>query len=212
MKPSKNNCMLFAALLAALLFLPTAVFGSESETSNSDYQDLTAKIAVDAFGKPSVERFEQMIKTGEFDFDCRSAKNKGNLLQYAAMTGDLNRVKEFLKLGADLNVKDMNNTTVLHYAAASGNLQLVEFLVEQGLDCKAINMIGRSVLHYAAQSGNLKLVERLVEQGLDVNAKDMVGSTVLMFAAWSGNLELVQWLVEQGLFINAWVYGLASRY
>ena len=71
-----------------------------------------------------VERFEQMFQTGSFDFSYCSAFGE-NVLHYAALTGNLNRVKELLEQGADVNVKAREDWTLLHSAARSGNLELV---------------------------------------------------------------------------------------
>ncbi len=81
------------------------------------------------FDEKDVKRFEQMFQTGNFDFTYRSDNLhfNANVLDYAALMGNLDRVKQLLELGADINSKNENGTTVLHCAAESGNLEIWRF-------------------------------------------------------------------------------------
>ena len=133
---------------------------------------MTQSILNKEFDSQSIERFEQMFQTGDFDFNYRSRYIKGAVLHYAALSGSQSRVELLLKRGADITIKDAYNRTVLHFAAQSGNLKLVQWLVELGLNVNKKDELKRTALHFAAQSGNLKLVQWLVDQGIDVNAKD----------------------------------------
>ena len=89
------------------------------------------------FTPTSIERFEQMFQTGEFDFSYRDVKRGANVLYYAARTGSLSRVKQLLERGADINVKDDFEKTVLFPAIKSRNKELVLWLIKQGLDVNA---------------------------------------------------------------------------
>ena len=106
------------------------------------------------FEEAAVERFEQMFQNGEYDFTYCSELGL-NVLHYTALTGNLERVKELLELGVDINAKGINGMTLLHSAALSGNLEIVQWLVEQGLDVNARIIVGSTALHYAALSGSL---------------------------------------------------------
>ena len=155
----------------------------------------------DYFYDEEINRFEEMFKSDDIDLEYLSS-DRCNVLHYAAMTGDLDRVKLLLEKGADVNLADKYDRTPLHFAASSDNLELVKYLVEQGADVNAKDNEESSVLHEAAFSRNLELVKYLVEQGADINAKDDEGSSILHRAAHSGSLELVQWLIQQGFDVN----------
>ncbi|MBQ6617721.1 MAG: ankyrin repeat domain-containing protein [Thermoguttaceae bacterium] len=186
--------------------------GSYNQPSALNYSGSkpASQKVVNIFGKPAIERFEQMFKTGNYAFGY-CGNNGGNILHYAALTGDLERVQWLVVKGADIFITDNCGYFPLHFAAKSGNLKLVQWLVEKGA---AINNKMEfhmtdpcSVLHSAAESGNLELVKWLVEKGADVNAKDNREYTVLHSAAESGNLELVKWLMAKGLDENATTEG-----
>ena len=127
-----------------LMSLAVVCYGSESNT----YIPSSIKKAQDSFGKSDVERFERMIQTGEFNLSFSTPSyQRATILHYAALTGDLNRVKELVKRGAAINSKYNCQKSVLHYAAESGNLELVQWLVEQGADVKD-KRYHITVLHY----------------------------------------------------------------
>ena len=141
-----------------------------------------------------------MFKTGDYNYSFRTSGNGVNILHYAALTGNLNRVKELLEQGAKINSIDNQGRMVLHYAALSGNLKLVQWLVEQGLDVNAKDVNGETVIHFAARSGSLELVQWLVEHDADVKETSFwYKTTALHYAAQSGSLKLTKWLVLQGL-------------
>lgn len=50
---------------------------------------------------------------------------------------------------AQINSRDMNNSTVLHYAARHGHIELVKILLEKGADRQAKNNQGHTPLDYA---------------------------------------------------------------
>ena len=169
-------------VLSVLFILGICLAGASYSAEEMKGQSKMKAFIAQLFGKQEVEYFEQMFEDGKIDFSYRSSypRTPGvNILHYAAASGDLNRVKELIKQGADINVKDHAKRTVLNYAALSGNLELVKWLVEHGLDVKAKNDNKETVLHSAAIAGNLELVKWLVEHGLDVKAKNDNKETVL---------------------------------
>ena len=50
----------------------------------------------------------------------------------AAQSGNLERVKELVEQGANVNAKKIDGKTVLQYAAQSNNPELVEWLKDHG--------------------------------------------------------------------------------
>ena len=92
----------FNLSLFLIVVLSCVCYGAENLNSQTQETQL-----VEDFGKASVERFEQMFKSGEFDFNYHSHKNKCTVIHYAAQMGDLNRVKELVNRGADVNATDI---------------------------------------------------------------------------------------------------------
>ena len=183
-------------VLSVLFVLGICLVGVSCSAENSDCPPKTKRLIVMLFGQKDVDRFEQMFQDGKYDFSYHTNVYGANVLYYAAATGDLNRVQELVKHGAELiNAKDSIGRSVLYPAARSGNLELVKWLVEKGLDVNAKDAYGRTPLLFAAKKGNLELVKWLVEHGADVNAKDNDGMTVL---DQSFDKEMVKYLKEHG--------------
>ena len=199
-----SSLVLIRKIILCVCFVFLGVVSAVSYGAENSNRESLSKKVLDEFGVESVKRFEKMFKTEKFDFDYFSYHG-GNVLHYAAMTGNLNRVKQLVEQGADIHVKNkMTDRTVLIYAAESDNLELVKWLVEHGADVKEKIQYGETVLMNAAGNGNLEMVKWLIEHGANVKEKDNVyNMSILHLAAGSGNLELVKWLIEHGADINA---------
>ena len=139
-------------------------------------------------------------------------KQRGAILtlETAAMLGDTERVREFLKKGID----GQDNGQALVWASRQGHLQVVKLLLDRGADVNAKGELGRTALMEASgretelmeasESGHLEIVKFLLAKGADVNAqKDLGRWTALMSAAAGGNVEIVQALLDKGADINA---------
>lgn len=188
-----NRSFILSACAFVFAVISSVCFGAE----NSDNQALLTKKAIERLDKIGVDRFEQMFQTESYNLNFRGLYHGESILHYAAMTGNLERVQMLVKIGMNVNEKDIDNESVLYFAAGSGNLEMVKYLIEKGA------FANNSVLHAAAESGNLEMVKWLVEKGLDIKAKNNRKRTVLHNAAQSGNLEMVKFLVEKGANVNA---------
>lgn len=95
-------------------------------------------------------------------------------LHKAAEAGNLDRVKQMLSEGADVNAKDEHSLTALHWAARTGNTDIVRLLLDQGADIKvkSDSHDRATALHYAAMNGHTKTVQLLLERGADIDAKE----------------------------------------
>jgi ankyrin repeat protein len=119
-------------------------------------------------------------------------------LEVAAMLGDTEKVRGFLKKGID----GQDIGTALAGASRHGHLQVIKLLLAKGADVNAKGQYERTALSEASGSGHLEIVKLLLVKGADVNAKDDSGWTALMFAAMDGNVEIVQALLDKGPDIN----------
>lgn len=123
-------------------------------------------------------------------------------IHFAALAGDLAKVKEFLENGADVS-KKVGNTSVLHAASAGGNRQIVEIILSKGVDINERIRGGQTALHWAARSGSTEVTEFLIDKGLDINAKDFWKWTPLHYACSKNRADTVTALLARGADLTA---------
>ena len=105
----------------------------------------------------------------------------------AAKTGNVNRVRELIAAGADVNQQDNNGYTPLHWAAENGHQTVVQALIAAGANVNQPDNDGRIPLHWAAENDHQAIVQVLIAAGADVNRQNNDGVTPLYGAA-------AQWL------------------
>ncbi len=125
------------------------------------------------------------------------------LLMVEADSGNIEKVKTLLYLGADPNTSDENGVTPLMFAVQSGNLDLVELLIDNGANVNAYPTNGNTALHAAVIAANDSVAELLIKKGADVNVKNVKGLTPLHFAVWYGLPYLTDILIYYGSDLNA---------
>lgn len=116
----------------------------------------------------------------------------------AADKGDLQKVKEFLSEGADVNARGSDDETPLHRAILSGHFLVASILIENSADVNAKNKFNETPLHRAILSGRLDLVKLLIEKGADVNTRTMLNETPLELAERCGYPDVAKIIKEHG--------------
>ncbi len=143
-----------------------------------------------------------------------------------ARDGNLDKVKDLIAQGANLETKD---NTALHNACSNGHLKIVEYLIDKGASLKAKNKDGKTPLELAVQkgytdivqtieqiqsdlnekllsavkNGDLNKVEDLISQGTSLEVKDSNGNTLLHYASQKDHLEVVEYLIKKGASLKA---------
>ena len=102
-------------------------------------------------------------------------------LLVAAQSGDLEKVKFFIKQGDPINqkVESYFGWTPLIAAIYGGETNAAQYLVEAGADVNLADMYGKTPLMYAALHGDeaAPLAQSLIAHGANLDAKDNHGAT-----------------------------------
>ena len=119
-------------------------------------------------------------------------------LHWAVLNGNLEKVKESIKSGVDVNSTYFrgHGKTALHLAK---DLEIVKLLIKQGANVNAKDRKGKTPLHHLVNQ--LEIVKLLIKQGANVNAKDRKGKTPLHHLV--NQLEIAKLLIKQGANVNA---------
>lgn len=119
-------------------------------------------------------------------------------LLLAAVTGDVDVVRELLEHGAPID-EITTGETALHAAVAERQGKVVRLLLEKGADVKVVNRSRRTPLHFAAwYMDDTAVTEALLTRGADVNALDAKGHTPLWYANDAKNQRVAEALRARG--------------
>lgn len=103
-------------------------------------------------------------------------------LHEAAFFGYLNKVKEHIAYGTDLNQKDDFGSTPLNVAITFGRTDIALVLIEAGADLTVTTLDGSTPLHTAVFFGRVEVVDALLAKGVDLYARNSYGSTAMQTA------------------------------
>jgi uncharacterized protein len=126
-----------------------------------------------------------------------------DLLTEAARTADVERSRQLLSAGGDVNLAEPDGTTPLLWAVYNTSPELTQLLLEAGADPNVANDLDITPLLQASRYGNAELVGLLLAHGARLAEAEPKTETPLMAAARAGSVEAVQALLEAGADVNA---------
>lgn len=132
-------------------------------------------------------------------------KDKNAALMVASADGDLARVQQLLREGAQVNQRNGDGKAAIHYAAQSKNVLVVEALIGAGADVNArsVGNVTPLMLSLDMAFGAPSISLALIRAGADINAADQDGDTALIIATTETSSEVFQALLERGANPNA---------
>ena len=126
-------------------------------------------------------------KQTEYDYGDDIISKGCTTLHVACKAGNFKIVQYLIEKGADIELKNVYQSTPLHYACEKGSLQIVQYLIEKGANIETQNSSGNGSLHWASGYGKTNIVKYLISQGANKNAKNTDNRTPFDVACnWSG--------------------------
>jgi len=111
----------------------------------------------------------------------------------------LERVRQSLQQGRDVNETDADGRSSLMMAAFDGHTAVVALLLEHGADANLRDGAGRTALMFASSGPFPTTVEFLLQHGAQVNLSTSAeGWTALMWAGGEGHQPVVEILLRHG--------------
>lgn len=144
-----------------------------------------------------------LILCSVFPMRCRSGQpTKINSAAEIALKGafanrDDKKIREAIKEGARVNIRNRDGSTLLEYAVAGGDKNLVELIIDRSADLSATTR-GFTPLMSAAWYGRVDMMRIMVKNGADLNARDDYGRTALMLAVSQNKAAAVKFLLSKG--------------
>jgi ankyrin repeat protein len=123
------------------------------------------------------------------------------------VSGSVDRLRELIAAGADVNRRHKYGHTPLHEAAFHVRIDMVTVLLAAGADPNICGNDGGGPLFWAARGEHLELVELLLTNGADPNALRDGEASPLWVAISNRHATIVQRLVEAGAAVDHRFWG-----
>jgi ankyrin repeat protein len=117
-------------------------------------------------------------------------------------SGSIDRIRELIAAGANVNRRHKCGSTPLWEAAYHGRQDIVAILLAAGADAAVYGDDGSGPLHWAANNGHLEIVETLLACGADPNALRDSEQSALNAAVSNGHAKIVEVLVAAGAAVE----------
>ena len=119
-------------------------------------------------------------------------------LLVAAQNGKVERVKELISKGENVNQIGPSYFTALHWAASGGHHEVCKLLLQAGAYPNGRDWRNDTPMHWAARNGHDDIVDMLSKYGGWTQHKNLMGETPLNTACSKGNRSTVDKLIEVG--------------
>jgi len=141
--------------------------------------------------------------------DCGTPIDTGDILVWAAESGDVVRIREIIEAGADVDARNQySGATALIIAAAwctseKASREVAALLLDHGAQVNARTDDQQTALICASGEGRANLVDFLLERGADIESIDEKGYTALLMAAEKGYSKAIAILLDRGADLSA---------
>ena len=174
-------------------FVAACLIKAKADTSIEDSKGRTAFQQAADMGYPGIEaRIRSLLGKPSFEsIDCDTGDAESQLgytpLQYACAQNSIEKVRELVSEGIDVNAKNAYGDTALHYAARNASVEAVKLLVEKGADVNSVSdSSGDTPLMFAIRRGNREIVNILIRAGADVDFRNSKGVNGKQLASQTG--------------------------
>lgn len=126
------------------------------------------------------------IKKGESDY------------RRAILRGNLQKIRQYVAEGVDVNLVSKDGTSPLFVAAIKGDEAFFHQLVKKGANLGQKANDGSSLLIAAVMGQNPNIIRYLLDKGFDINAQGRENNTALHVAFMRLNSYLIGMLMQEG--------------
>lgn len=130
-------------------------------------------------------------------------KQLNEMVIRASKSNNIRLIKEYVKHGGSLNIKNEKGYTPLIFAAYYGHREMVKLLLKSGANPCEKDHKGNTALMGAIFKGNLSISYDLMKSDCDVDTKNKSDQTALMYASLFGRKELVRKLINKGASVQS---------
>ena len=168
------------------------------------------------WGKRAIDANVEVMISAFNKYNLFSVKTKYEIakreLRKAIGSGDVEKVKEIVESGVDVNSSFKLLGSPLNYAVIMKHPKVVEALLEMGADPNKKDdknkypiLLCTSINEYDYNKSNeiVQILDALLKHNADVNVRDVAsGATPLMNSVYIGNSEITKKLIDSGADVN----------
>ena len=136
-----------------------------------------------------LDRYEKEDLDWEMTFAIKN--NPINMFHSESEKKTLEKVKDLLDRGADVNVRSSTASTPLHNAAMHGYAKVAKFLLDKGAEVDLEDNRGKTPLHVAARERHRTVARILIQGGADPFTVFKSAAEILSF--FDGDID---WMPE----------------
>jgi ankyrin repeat protein len=128
--------------------------------------------------------------------DVRDMKPAKIDLCALVQSGSLDKIRQAIDAGADVNAQTEFGFTPLILAAVNGHADVCMLLIENKADVNAVDKDGFTPLIFAAVNGHADVCRLLIENKADMNVQNKWRDTALILAARKGHAGVAELIVR----------------
>ncbi len=133
---------------------------------------------------------------GQESSESKAAETTVPLIYLAAKQGNLQKVRELIAAGKDVNAVNATGRSALMSAVQYRNRGIVRELLVEGADVNKVDAQGRSALMLAVMTKDMEMIDLLLTAGADATLQDKAKSTALSLAERSKDKKLIKKLKD----------------
>jgi len=118
-----------------------------------------------------------------------------------AKKGDMDKLKQCIERGANLDARDKALRTAVSCAAFQGHVEILNFLIKEGAHPNLPDKLGNTPLIRAIRGDHPDIV-RILSPKVDLDQSGNMGQTATYCAAANGRANILQVLIESGARID----------
>lgn len=120
-----------------------------------------------------------------------------------AAKGELTKVHQYVKKGADVNAKNKARWTALAYACKYDFGDVVKYLLENNADVNGKVNTGSTPIYIALNAGYYDIADILLVYKADINITDIMGMSPLAWAVKNNDIKMTKYLLDKGANVNS---------